>query len=165
MKFKMLFIIVFVGLLMSVTAEGFVFDVYNWGMSEQSARDVISQKGKSIISQPEGKLTYNDKLMDKNCTVSLIFSPEKTLTSVTIKWKGSFIGSNVQEVLTKKYGTPSSANNYMHQYTWGSVWQYSKMSLDYSNINTTLTYSGPDQFKNVKSQAQNDKIKKEMQEF
>jgi len=62
MKFKVLFFIFFIVLLMGVSAEAYVFDCYNWGMSDRAARDIVNQKGKSIISQSEGKLSYNDKL-------------------------------------------------------------------------------------------------------
>jgi hypothetical protein len=134
-------------------------------MTQKMATDLIAQKGKTITTQSEGKISYNDKLMDKNCTVSLIFSPDKTLTGVTIKWKGSFIGSQVQEVLTKKYGDPVKANNYMHQYSWGSAWQHSNLTLDYSTINTVLKYTGPDQFKSKAAEDKNIKLNSEMQEF
>jgi hypothetical protein len=166
MKAKYLFAAVFFLCLFLYwfTAEAFIFQDYFWGMSEDLARNVISQKAKTISSQSEGKLVYNDNIMDKPCAVSLIFTNKK-LSGVTLKWKGTFIGSQVQEVLENKYGKATQANNYMHQYTWGSPLAHSKLTLDYSSIFTVVSYIAPEEYKTPAAENKKNKLNKEMQEF
>jgi hypothetical protein len=165
LKRYMLLVIVVLALCISILAEAFVFSDYYWGMPKNMALDILKEKDRIILSRSEGKIVYKDNLMDKACQVSLIFSPDEKVSGVTIKWKGSFVGPKVKDILEKKYGKPTTANSYMKKYSWGSPAGFSELHLNYSSIYTTLEYTGPNQFKTKKGEDESQQLRKEMQEF
>ncbi len=137
-------LVTFLCLLVVVSASAFQFEDYPWGAQPAQLEKLLTSRGKKLIpSNRDTVLMYHDVILDEECRIELLFtSLTKELSSVIIRWQNTYVGEDIKQLLTTKYGAPSQPNVYVDEYYWEGSSEYDVMDLEYGYAGVTLSYYG-----------------------
>jgi len=139
------------------------FENYEWGMPKKEAKKLIERKGASLPDDTPAGLVYHDIILDNPCTITLKFTPHSELLSeVTIQWEGTHTGQMMNELLTRKYGSPQQSQDMQKKFFWQDA--EDNLTLDYSHMNTVVTYYSR-VFRDKGEEENRDRIEKDIDRF
>ena len=120
------------------------FQDYGWGKAIGEVKEMLKNKQKGFLtSGGERVITYNDKILDEPCKVSLIFTPSsKLLAAVQILWEEVYVGNKLKALLINKYGQPFQQTKFIDEYLWNLPTKGEVLTLDYTFNGAKLSYYG-----------------------
>ena len=113
---NLIFVMFFVAISLSLTAQNFDFRKSNWGMD---SGQVKTSEASKLISSDRNSLNFSGKLADYDTKIQYNFTPSNQLYQTTYiinlrdKNPQSYVNTFLllQDLLTQKYKSPSSKSN------------------------------------------------------
>lgn len=144
-------------------APAFAYNVkgYQWGESLETVKNRLYLGGKKpVFNEKACTLVYKDTVFNKECKVSLLFTPTtKKLAGIAMTWNDPTVSSDVMNDLKNKYGpsTPYAGTNRTREY---SVWasptsRYDRIVLIGDKKRVTLGYFGGEFYKMYEEEVNN----------